>query len=52
MPGGETHGGHAYRENEEVIIALSGSFDVLLDDGKGGKDQFSLDSERFEKKKS
>ena len=42
VPGGETRGGHAYRENEEVIVALSGSFDVLLDDGKGEKQQFSL----------
>ena len=34
VPGGETRGGHAYRENEEFIIALSGSFDVVLDNGK------------------
>lgn len=33
VPGGEARGGHAYRENEEFIVALSGSFDVLLDDG-------------------
>ncbi|EHP44949.1 sugar 3,4-ketoisomerase [Odoribacter laneus] len=33
VPGGETRGGHAYKENSEFIIALSGSFDVLLDDG-------------------
>lgn len=33
VPGGEVRGGHAYRENEEFIIALSGSFDVVLDDG-------------------
>lgn len=31
VPGGEARGGHAYRKNEEFIIALSGSFDVLLD---------------------
>ena len=30
----ERNGGHAYKENQEFIIALSGSFDVLLDDGK------------------
>lgn len=42
VPGGETRGGHAYRENEEVIVALSGSFDVLLDDGKGEKCKFFL----------
>ena len=31
VPGGEHRGGHAYRENEEFIVALSGSFDVVLD---------------------
>lgn len=34
VPGGEARGGHAYRENEEFIVAMSGSFDVHLDDGK------------------
>lgn len=34
VPGGEIRGGHAYKENREFIIALSGSFDVLLDDGR------------------
>lgn len=33
VPGGEIRGGHAYKENQEFIIALSGSFDVILDDG-------------------
>lgn len=33
VPGGEARGGHAYRNNEEFIIALSGSFDVVVDDG-------------------
>lgn len=33
VPGGESRGGHAYRKNEEFVIALSGSFDVVLDDG-------------------
>ncbi len=33
VPGGEARGGHAYRENEEFIVALSGSFDVVLDNG-------------------
>jgi dTDP-4-dehydrorhamnose 3,5-epimerase-like enzyme len=41
VPGGEFRGGHAYLENQELIIALSGSFDVLLDDGKEKK-TFSL----------
>lgn len=34
VPGGESRGGHAYRENQEFIIALSGCFDVILDDGE------------------
>lgn len=33
VPGGETRGGLAYKETEEFIIALSGSFDVIVDDG-------------------
>ena len=34
VPGGEIRGEHAYRELDEVIIALSGSFDVILNDGE------------------
>ena len=34
VPGGEGRGGHAYKENQEFIVALSGSFDVIIDDGK------------------
>lgn len=34
VPGGEARGGHAYQENQEFIVAMSGSFDVILDDGK------------------
>lgn len=37
VPGGEARGGHAYKENQEFIIALSGSFDVIVDDGKEKK---------------
>ena len=37
VPGGENRGGHAYRENEEFIIALSGAFDVVVDDGVNTK---------------
>ncbi|MFY8025085.1 MAG: sugar 3,4-ketoisomerase [Sediminibacterium sp.] len=33
VPGGETRGGHVYKENQEFIVALSGSFDVVLHDG-------------------
>jgi hypothetical protein len=34
VPGGETRGGHAFKHTQEVIIALSGSFDVVLHDGQ------------------
>lgn len=34
VPGGEKRGGHAYKENQEFIVALSGSFDVILEDEK------------------
>lgn len=41
VPGGESRGGHAFIRNEEFIIALSGSFDVVVDDG-GQKQTFQL----------
>lgn len=34
VPGGDARGGHAYKDNQELIVAMSGSFDVHLDDGK------------------
>ena len=33
VPGGECRGGHAYKDNQEFIVAMSGSFDVHLDNG-------------------
>lgn len=33
VPGGSVRGGHAHKDLNQMIIALSGSFDVLLDDG-------------------
>lgn len=33
VPGGQVRGGHAFKEQEEIIIALSGSFDIVVDDG-------------------
>jgi dTDP-4-dehydrorhamnose 3,5-epimerase-like enzyme len=42
VPGGDERGGHAYRETEEFIVALSGSFDVVLDDGKGNAQTYLL----------
>ncbi len=37
VPGGEMRGGHAFYEQQEFIVALSGSFDVILDDGVSKK---------------
>ena len=42
IPSGERRGGHAHRTNEEVIIAVSGSFDVMVDDGHGHIETFHL----------
>ena len=42
VPGGEVRGGHAYKTLEEVIIALSGSFDVAVDDGSGSEQIYHL----------
>lgn len=41
VPGGQKRGGHAFKEQQEFIVALSGSFDVVIDDGKQ-KQTFSL----------
>ena len=41
VPGGQARGGHAYHQNEEFIVALSGSFDVILDNGTERK-RYSL----------
>jgi hypothetical protein len=37
IPGGETRGGHAHKELFQIIVAASGSFEVLLDDGRNKK---------------
>lgn len=37
VPGGEARGGHAFRQNQEFIVALSGAFEVVVDDGKQKK---------------
>ena len=37
VPGGEMRGSHAFKDSQEVIIALSGSFDVVVNDGKEEK---------------
>ena len=33
VPGGSTRGGHAHKELKQFIVAIAGSFDVVLDDG-------------------
>ena len=42
VPGGESRGGHAHNECVEFIIAVSGSFTVTLDDGKGQREDWHL----------
>lgn len=42
VPGGETRGGHAYKTQKEIIIALSGSFDVVVKNGVGQLTVFTL----------
>ena len=37
VPGGAERGGHAHKDLHQLIIAMSGSFDVILDDGKDKK---------------
>ena len=41
VPGGEYRGSHAFKETEEFIVALSGSFDIIIHDGKEER-KFSL----------
>ena len=42
VPGGEIRGGHAYKTQEEIIIALSGSFDVVITNKAGQQEKISL----------
>lgn len=37
VPGGEARGGHAHKNLHQLIVAVSGSFDVMIDDGKNKK---------------
>ena len=37
VPGGEARGGHAFKQNQEFMVALSGAFDVVVDDGEKKK---------------
>ncbi len=42
VPGGEVRGAHAYKQQQEIIIALSGSFDVVITRVDGSMEKFSL----------
>jgi hypothetical protein len=42
VPGGEIRGGHAYNKQQEVIVALSGSFDIAITNVDGSIEKFSL----------
>lgn len=42
VPGGEIRGGHAYYEQQEIIVAISGSFDVIVTNADGSTEKFSL----------
>jgi dTDP-4-dehydrorhamnose 3,5-epimerase-like enzyme len=46
VPGGAERGGHAHKALEEFIVAMSGSFDVVLNDGKEKK-RFHLNRSYF-----
>jgi hypothetical protein len=47
VPGGETRGGHAYKMQQEVIIALSGSFDVVITSKENRQEKVSLNRSYF-----
>lgn len=47
IPGGELRGGHAYKKQQEIIIALSGSFDVVVTNESGKKETFHLNRSYF-----
>jgi dTDP-4-dehydrorhamnose 3,5-epimerase-like enzyme len=37
VPGGQKRGGHAFKNQQEMVVALSGSFDVIINDGEDEK---------------
>lgn len=47
VPGGEIRGGHSYKKQEEIIIALSGSFDVVILDKNGKRNVINLNRSYF-----
>jgi hypothetical protein len=47
VPGGEVRGGHAFKTQQEVIIALSGAFDVVVTDMDGEEERHHLNRSYF-----
>lgn len=47
VPGGEARGGHANREQQELIISISGSFDVVVKSKEGQEKRFNLNRSYF-----
>ena len=47
VPGGQNRGGHAYYRQNELIIAMSGSFDVVITNPDGEKELFSLNRSNY-----
>lgn len=47
VPGGETRGGHAFKEQQELIIAISGSLDIIVVDNQGNETKFNLNRSYF-----
>ncbi|MDR0372314.1 MAG: FdtA/QdtA family cupin domain-containing protein [Nitrososphaerota archaeon] len=47
VPSGASRGGHAHKELHQVVIALSGSFDVILDDGTSSRRTFFLNRPHY-----
>jgi len=46
VPGGEIRGSHAFKQQQEFIIALSGSFDIVINDGKK-EEKYSLNRSHY-----
>lgn len=46
VPGGASRGGHAHKQLQQLIVAVSGSFDVILDDGRAQR-TFSLNRSHY-----
>jgi len=47
VPGGEIRGGHAYKTQQEIIIALSGAFDIVVKDVNGKEERYHLNRSYF-----